>query len=229
MVSGGLPCCRLGWTLLSPGGDVGTDKFERVLQINVNLHNETSADLWVQLGVGVDLISPNADLHDAVHVFLDQLVVVQDLHSSAGALRSAPLQRAQQRSSQVVQVVQVDRLLAAHAPAAAKRWRFNLQEQQWVQTSPGGVLTSSSCARPAPAQCASVYRWKSSCQASWENWGIGSCILAWAPQAARWRRWPISIAIETIIAIQWCHKFKSRIKDWNLVNTLHAFAYDPTM
>lgn len=50
-----------------------------------------STDLRVQFGVGVGLIAPNADLHDAVDIFLDELVVVQYLHSFAGALGSAPL------------------------------------------------------------------------------------------------------------------------------------------
>ena len=50
-----------------------------------------STDLWVQFGVGVGLITPDADLHDAVDVFLDELVLVQNVHSFAGTLGSAPL------------------------------------------------------------------------------------------------------------------------------------------
>lgn len=34
------------------------------------------ADLGVQFGVRVWLSAPDADLHDAVHVFLDELIVI---------------------------------------------------------------------------------------------------------------------------------------------------------
>lgn len=77
-------------------------------------------DLGVQFGVGVGLTSPHADLHHAVHVLLHQLVVVQQLHGLAGALRAPSLQRTQQRLPQVVQVVQVDGLPAAQRPAAGR-------------------------------------------------------------------------------------------------------------
>lgn len=50
-----------------------------------------STDLRVQFGVEVGLISPNADLHDAVHIFLHEVVVVQDAHGCAGALGSVAL------------------------------------------------------------------------------------------------------------------------------------------
>lgn len=89
---------------------------------------EKSTDLRVQFGVEVGLITPNADLHDAVHIFLDEVVVIQYLHSFAGALGSVPLQRAQQRVAQVVQVVQVNRRPAAHGPTASKRSGFNMYQ-----------------------------------------------------------------------------------------------------
>lgn len=48
--------------------------------------------LGVQFGVGVGLSSPDADLHDAVHVLLDKLIVVQQLHGFGSALRSVLLE-----------------------------------------------------------------------------------------------------------------------------------------
>lgn len=119
------------------------------------------------------------------------MVVIQHLHGFAGALGPVPLQRAQQRVAQVVQVVQVNRRPAAHGPRASKRSGFNLYQYQLCKRSRWQVLTLNSCGRPAPARCGNVYQRRSSCRASSENWGTGSCILAWAPQAAHWHRWPI--------------------------------------
>lgn len=75
------------------------------------------ADLRIQFGVWVWLSAPDADLHDAVHILPDELVVVQQLHRLSGPLRSVPLKRAEQRLPQVVQIVQVNGLNAAQSSA----------------------------------------------------------------------------------------------------------------
>lgn len=78
-------------------------------------------DLRFQFGVRVRLSAPDADLHDAIHVLLDELVVVQQLHSLSRSLRSVLLKWAQQCLSQVVQVVQVNCPHAAQRPAGARQ------------------------------------------------------------------------------------------------------------
>lgn len=85
-----------------------------------------TADLRVQFGVRVGLSSPDADLHDAVHILPDELVVIQQLHSLSRSVRSLLLQRSQQRLPQVVQVVQVHCLPAAQRPAAATKTLVDL-------------------------------------------------------------------------------------------------------
>lgn len=117
------------------------------------------ANLRVQFGVGVGLTPPNADLHDAVHILLDELVVVEYLHGFAGALRSMPLKRTHQRQPQVVQVVDVYRLSAAHRPAGAK------QTPEWDSASEWKVKDSGSWDT----------HFKLMCEAS--SWTMRECLL----------------------------------------------------
>ena len=70
-------------------------------------------DLGVQLGIGIGLAAPDADLHDAVHILPDEVILVHELDGLARSLSTLPLEGTKQHPPKVRHVVLVHRLTAA--------------------------------------------------------------------------------------------------------------------